>query len=253
MQNTKRIAFLMPIIPRHFTYARNFLASFEYHKLNKQADFYFIFSNKEEEKACNTKYGAIVLPDNLKDLGIEQGIINVKKFYGIYEIKDKYDYIIVLDAESLIIKNIDLLDVCETYFRNKILWGAPQYTVEAVLTASKEFFKEKEKIDDLGLYLWFNNLCIYKTSTIENFFEKTNLKENLTKLTVWHFDYYIYMFYLYLYHDFRPRNFINTRIGCPHRGCTINVDFMTKFMHIASPEKYKEVKRLVGGGTAYSC
>lgn len=246
----KRVALLMPIIPAHFAYAKHFLETFEYHKLNQQADFYFVFSTEEDKKACKTKYGSIVLPENLKDLRRDQGIINVKKFYGVYELKDKYDYIIVLDSESLIIKNIDLYEACETFFNNKILWGVLKFhgdhdCISKITAACEEMFEEKRKMDDLGLDFWFNNLCVYKTSTIEDFFAKTNLKEKLTKLTFWHFDYYIYMYYLFLYHNFKPRNFLNIYSGCASKICVINVDFMSKYMYMATPEKYKEVKRLV--------
>ncbi len=247
----RKIAFLMPIHPPHFEYAKNFLESFEYYKLDKQADFYFVFSNEEDKKACNTKYGSIVLPDNLKDINRERGIINVKKLYGVYELKDRYDYIIVLDSESLIIKNIDLLEVCETFFSNKILWGVLQYhgksdNMSKMTKYASDFFEEKDRIKDDGLDLWFNNLCIYKASTIEDFFIKTNLKENITKLTFWHFDYYMYMYYLLLYHSFKPRNFLNIYNGCASKFYTICVDFMTKYMNIATPEKHKEITRLVG-------
>lgn len=260
MKNTKnkKVTFLMPIIPKDFHYAKDFLESFKYHKLNKQADFYFVFSNIDDKNACKTKYNSIILPENLKDLGRDQGIINVKKFYGVYELKDKYDYVIVIDSESLIIKNIDLLEVCNRFFDNKTLWGIlqnhntqPIDYIKEIVAASSGLFDKKEELINLNLDFWFQNPCIYKSSTIENFFEKTNLKENLTKLTFWHFDYYIYMFYLYLYHEFKPQNLIEIYCGCHTKSCTLNVDFITKYMHIATPEKYQEIKRLGGGRNVF--
>ena len=247
----KKIAFLMPIFPPHYKYAKNFLESFEYYKLNKQADFYFVFSNEEDKSTCKIKYEykSIILPEYLKDFGREQGIINVKKLYGVYQLKDNYEYIIVCDSESLINKNINLLDICETFFNNKVLWGAIKYPckeVESFTNACSSLFAEKDKIDDKGLCFWFNQLCIYKANTIDEFFEKANLKENITKLNFWHFDYYIYMYYLMLYHEFKPHNIINIYSDCSDKTCTLNVNYITKYMNIATIEKYKEVKKLVG-------
>ena len=67
-KKNKRIAFLMPIIPPHFhQYAKVFLKSFEFFKLNKQADFYFVFSNKDDEKVREALRKAVSFINNNQD------------------------------------------------------------------------------------------------------------------------------------------------------------------------------------------
>lgn len=76
-------------------------------------------------------------------------------------------------------------------------------TVEAVKESSKRFFEDSMKPRlQSDLYLWFNQPCIYKCSTLDDFFSVINYAENEAQFT-WHdFDYYIYMYYLILYHGF---------------------------------------------------
>jgi hypothetical protein len=48
---------------------------------------------------------------------------DVKKFYSINELKNDYEYLIIADAESLIVKNVDVYDICTQYYNDKVLYG----------------------------------------------------------------------------------------------------------------------------------
>lgn len=77
-------------------------------------------------------------------------------------------------------------------------------TVEAVKESCKRFFRDSMKPRlQSNLYLWFNQPCIYKCSTLDDFFTVINYKENAAQFTWYDFDYYVYMYYLILYHDFK--------------------------------------------------
>ncbi len=52
------------------------------------------------------------------------------------------------------------------------------------------------------LYLWFNQLCIYKTDTLDRFWQKINYDGVVKELNYLTFDYYIYMYYLILFEGF---------------------------------------------------
>lgn len=77
-------------------------------------------------------------------------------------------------------------------------------TCEDIKSSCKRFFEDSMRpLLQTDLYLWFNQPCIYKCSTLDEFFKVINYEENAADFT-WHdFDYYIYMYYLILYHDFK--------------------------------------------------
>ena len=153
-------------------------------------------------------YNSLILPKELRIFNKENGIINIKKFAGLMQLEDKYEYTIVLDAESKFIKKANLYEICKKYFNDKVLYGNKLNSVNQQNTlkdACKTFFDKDERIklnnyDDY--YLWFNQLCIYKNSTLKEFFEITNLRKRIKDLTFYNFDYYIYMYYLILYQNF---------------------------------------------------
>ena len=136
------------------------------------------------------------------------------------QLEDKYEYTIVLDAESKFIKKANLYKICKKYFNDRVLYGNKLNSVNQQNTlkdACKSFFNKDERIklnnyDDY--YLWFNQLCIYKNSTLKEFFKITNIKEKIKDLTFYNFDYYIYMYYLLLYQNFSVQDLdIITEIG----------------------------------------
>lgn len=202
------VAFLCPIHKPCFNFGYNLLSSFYNKKLNKQADFYFVFSNQEEADAFEFDTKKIVMPQtfNLKD---NKGIITIKKFYGLSQIKDKYKYVIVLDDESLFYQKLNILNICENYFDNKILYGNNILETEYTDNFKNLIIKETENnfvnyhFSKLDQCLWFNQLCIYKTDNIDDFFEKINYKERFDTFKWYEFDYYLYMYYLIIFHNFK--------------------------------------------------
>ena len=206
----KKIAFLIPTYYKHFVNVKKLYNSYIHFDLYKQADFYIIFTNEEEKKLFGdlTKYQNFIIYDS--KLGTDyDGIINKKKFYGLNNLKEKYEYIIVLDSETIFIKNIDLKNICDEYFNNKVLYGNKLngYNIEfieQVLLNCKRFYSNNKDISKLNttLYLWFNQPCIYKCDTIKDFFNIIDYDKNIDKLKYVDFDYYIYMNYLILYHNF---------------------------------------------------
>ncbi len=166
----------------------------------------------------NCPYDSIVLSPNIKvDITIDTnalGIVNVKKFYALIELKDKYDYIVILDSECVIIKEVDVFALCEKFYADKILYGnetlpnSTFFNVNNIYNISKRYFlahKDFDKLDS-NLYLWFNQLCIYKCKYLNEFFQVTQIPKYLYMQTFWDFDYYIFMYYLILYKSFVIHN-----------------------------------------------
>jgi len=249
----KRIAFLMPVYPPHYDYARGFLRSFRKYKLDRQADIWFVFSNEADRVAFAEVENAIIMPAHLQDLSRDNGVINAKKFYGLSRIKDKYEYVIVVDADMQIMKNIYLHKVCEDIFSRKTLWGNTRHTGEhdkiyfLFTSACREFFADANKINDSRLGLWFNNLCVYKTDTLDDFFAKTGIMDKLKNLIFWHFDHYIYMYYLLIYQGFHTEQIFPLGVFAEYRGSLVNKEYKEKYLHMATRHMYEQIKKLGGG------
>lgn len=205
----KKVAFITPIYPPHYKYAYQMILSFNKCLLDKQADLWFVFSNEEEKDSFMEYEHSLVLDKNIATCE-GRGIVNIKKLWAIKQLKNKYDYLIVVDSESMFIKNVDVYKLCQNYFSEKILLGNKTYketqvTVNMVTQDCKKYFCNSPNVDllDTDLYLWFNQPCIYKTDTIDEFYDVINF-ENILKDMQWHnFDYYIYMYYLILYQKFK--------------------------------------------------
>ena len=207
-----KVCFLMPIYPPHYQLAKQFLASFKKYSIDKQADVAFVFTNEEEQEFWGDDGDwQLILPLKLRIFLFNKAVVSIKKFWAWNELKDIYEYILVIDSETVIIKNINVYELCQNFFSSKILLGnlyPPNNTLECIKDSCKRFFKTEnaQKILISDLYLWFNQPCIYKTDTLTSFFEITGMKYEIRFLTWYDFEYYIYMYYLILYQNFTIKN-----------------------------------------------
>ena len=126
-----KIAFIIPTYPPHFNYAKNFLDTFRKNYLNLQADLFFIFSDESEAQEFGEYEYKIILPDELR-IFENGGIINIKKFFALKSLQNQYDYYIVLDSESEIIKNVDLYSICNSIYETKKLYGNTVWNFEHI-------------------------------------------------------------------------------------------------------------------------
>ena len=215
-----KIAFLVPTYPPDYKYTNVLKESFYEKLLDQQADLWFVFTNEDEYYAFGDYQNKIILDKNFRIFEHRGGgIINVKKFYGLRQLQDLYEYIIVLDSESEFIKNVNIKNICDKFFEEKVLYGNSVFKMQniranQIKNRCAQYFKEHEnfskiKEEEKNLYLWFNNLCIYKTSTLTKFFELIDYDKNLVNLTWDDFDYYIYMYFLIVEYGFKVLN-----IGC---------------------------------------
>lgn len=238
----QKIAFVCPIYPPHFDFARHLLFSFKENNLDKQADFWFVFTNLEEsDDFGNYDFKLILSKEN--EVYANGGLINIKKMWALNTLQFEYEYIITLDSESLFIRQVDLLTLCNQYFLSKVLLGNKTLPMgkeltEKVKTECKEFFSlDNKSILDSELYLWFNQPCIYKTSNLKKFFEITLIDKKLKSLTWYHFDYYIYMYFLIIFEKF---NIEDIEIESNYGVCEA-----TKDPIFINSDKYKKLKIMV--------
>ena len=178
----KDVCFIIPTYPPRYDYARNLLKSFFRYKFDKQADLWFMFTNqKERDEFWDYDY-TVVLPDSLR---VDKGktIVNIKKMYALHELKNKYKYFIILDDEALFIKNVNVINLCNKYFENKLLYGnkcADSVSINKPtfnkLKISKDYQYDKKRMEYIldNLYLRWNNLSIFRWDDLDDFFEKIN-------------------------------------------------------------------------------
>jgi hypothetical protein len=203
---------LVPIHPPKFEFGINLLQSFS-ELINSK--LYFIFSNKEEYNS----FKKLTSKENLKfDYLIVNpppavSIINYKKLFGVFYLFNtfKFDYIAVLDSESEVVKSFDSDKVYSTIFNsstikaNKTLKGdfITKHNVELLgLNSSKKIISETE---NLSLYWWFNDICIYEKNTFFEFLKFYNSHKNFNTIrnSHWCFDWFVYSLWLIEYQDWK--------------------------------------------------
>ena len=122
----KKVGILVPIYPVHYWRGYDLFESFRKYRIIKGTEINFIFTNEEEAKEFKYDgggYNSLILPKELRIFNKANGIINIKKFAGLMQLEDKYEYTIVLDAESKFIKKANLYKICKKYFNDRVLYG----------------------------------------------------------------------------------------------------------------------------------
>lgn len=235
----KKVAFICPTHPPHFDFVKSMISSFLENDLDKQADLWFIFSNKNDADNFGNYEYKLILPDEYF-ITDNNGIINIKKLWGIKNLAANYEYIISIDSESCFIKKVDVYQLCQEFFQRKILLG------NKVLSEGKELtdkIKERCKVFfpgdcqhflDSDLYLWFNQPCIYKTANLNKFFEVTKCYDNLKSIDWFQFDYYIYMNFLIIYEGF---SIIDMELESSYGVCEASSELTN-----INSDKYKQLK-----------
>ena len=235
---SEKVAFVVPCHPPHYHFINDFLDSFHKFGMEDQSDVVLVLTNEEDEKRFlgqphggdNMPVRLMILPPEYRNT-INRNIPSIKKFYAVYQLKKTYEYIIVIDAETVFKKRVDLKTVCEKFFREKVLWGnqttGSDANIEFIKNSCARWFSyhpEKSKLSS-PLYLWFNQPCFYKTSMLDEFFRVTGLMNHFNSLAWSDFEYYIYMYYLILYHGFRTADIgIKNNVSICETRKTVNVD-----------------------------
>lgn len=162
----------------------------------------------------------LVLPQEYLALCNAAGTFRARSFYALNQLKRNFDYIFVCELNQVIVKNVDLLSLCQNFFAQKILWGneisGNNPTTDWIRTSCTKWFSQTLDWHRVlsPLYLWFNQPFLYRTKDLDEFFEVTQLLENLTAIAWTDFPYYIYMYYLILYRGFKIRDIgIKSNIG----------------------------------------
>lgn len=239
-----KICFLIPIYPAHYKYL-TFL-----NNLNKEHTFSIIFIlTYINDKILlinllkNTKFITSTFT-NIKFITLEEntnvckyinnfndrylGIINIKKFYGLYYLinnfeYDKYDYIATVDSEMEFINVTNLYSKFKLYCEKKIVIAgntAIRNNIHNFLDSIHEkciehFDKDEIKIinsesNNGKYYFWYSDISIYDRKILPDFFKYIRFDDSIEnfsafikKINFWSFDYIIYYYYCIINHNYK--------------------------------------------------
>ena len=158
------------------------------------------------------KIRSLVMPREMQNVSNGHGTSRARCCYALDQLKNDYDYIIFCEPNVVITRNVNLHAICDEFFEQKNLWGnettGTDFKVDWIKMSCAKWFSSTldwQKVLS-PLYLWFNQPQIYRTSDLDEFFEVTEVLDNITALAWTDFLHYIYMYYLILYHGFKIRD-----------------------------------------------
>ena len=239
-----KICFLIPIYPEHYKYL-TFL-----NILNNQHTFTIIFiltfindknllinflKNKILINSSFTNINFITLEENnniapyihtfnSKNLGI----INIKKFYGLYYLinnkeYDKFHYIAAIDAEIEFINVANIYDKFKTYCEKKLVIAGNTVIkqnihnfLDDIHDKSIEHFNDNDikiinaETNQGKYYFWYSDINIYDRKILPEFFKyiqfddtSIHFSQFIKKINFFSFEYVIYYYYCIVFHNYK--------------------------------------------------
>lgn len=205
-----KVAFACPLydMKNHFDLALDLYGSKIENKI--EDDFYFVFSNLKQKDKFESLVNERWPQKDFRWLITTEEINKCKakavskKFYALETLKDDYDYIILVDCESLFIKHCDYGALAEQIWEKRSMLNANK-SLDGYLIMRKCFKtlgvynNELLRKDTLSFRynFWFNELQVYKCNNLDEFFIWLNC-HNKTKVYDEYlcFEYYVYYAFL---------------------------------------------------------
>lgn len=154
----------------------------------------------------------LVLERYLKNT--DRCIVNLKKFIGLFWAKDHYEYMCVIDCDTIFNKTTkNLFKNLITNYKSKLFFSGGVNTPNAILNLQKEsanlfvtsdFKKLQEITGEFHRYSWFFDAPFYEKNHLNDFFDYF-LIERKDDFNFWYaikwgtFEHLIYTFYLLLF------------------------------------------------------
>lgn len=220
----KKVAFICPIydMKNHFDLAVNLYRSKV--ELGIDEDFYFVFSdNTQKEKLShrikeelNAEFYSIVIPEEL--LPYKSKVVT-KKFYALQTLMNKYDYLSVIDSESIFIKNGDFYKAFETIWEQgnclKSNISYDGFNILRTCFQTMNIYFEPKLLKEFRFYkynFWFNEIPVYKCELLPEFFRWLDQFDKNGYLNEWLcFEYYIFAAFLILEKGFHLQRYDNLK------------------------------------------
>jgi hypothetical protein len=221
----EKVNILIPFHLPKIKYLKKLILSYQ-NNIN-YIDLYLIFTNQREyqitKKNINLKnINILVLPKNINHYALESKNIypTFKKFYALQQTLHKNQFSICIDSECVFLNLDNIYEICNNFCNKKEIYGAPKLENLKINQASFYFLKNFMDIPnnniDLEIYHWFSEIPIYNNEITNKFLKKMNFinyNNFINKLTWEAFDYNIYVYYCYLFEDYRIINLNNLGIN----------------------------------------
>jgi hypothetical protein len=200
--------FLAPIHSAKFNYALNLIRS--YNEFFDDDHFYLVFASEDAEKEFKNldnslKFRSIIYEH--RDASPDEGIISLKKFYGLKKVFDTTDFnnVAVIDVDTLFIKYKNYDELFERYNSDITLYSNKTNAVTKIIVELyNRLFNEtdREKIKGIlsgNKYFWWNEIPIYDRKKYLEFYDYLDIGNKFpNKLTIHDFDYIIYVYFLFV-------------------------------------------------------
>ena len=217
-----KVAFICPLydMRNHFDLAFNLFKS--KHDLGIKEEIYYIFSNEEQKEkfrkrifdAFNEEIDFLILPP--KELPYKSKVV-VKKFFALRSLMNQYEYLSLIDSESLFVKKVDYSKLFEEIWNDGTCLNcniSPDgffILRQCFRTMSKELYYNKilrKEFENYKYNFWFNEIPVYKCDTLPKFFNWLDTFDAEGYKNEWNcFEYYIYAAYLILFEGKHLRKF----------------------------------------------
>ena len=217
--NDLKKAIIVPVYKKKFDYTINFINS-----LDRKDHVFFIFTNKFEHLFFKHMHGFncnyFILEDYFDCDQIE--LLNknyllpaFKKLFFVSQIIHKYDYVICLDDDFLIINENLLIDACNSFSNNKsFLGGKIQFETSKIInqTSISVLSKHKNyekliKSEQLDIFYWLSEIPIYERVSTLHFLKFIEITDNFfnffCNLDFHFFDTIAYNYFCVLEYDYK--------------------------------------------------
>ena len=204
-----KVAFICPLydMKNHFDLAFNLYKS--KHDLHIDEEIYFVFSDEaQKNKFRNRIYEAfseeiswLILPE--EQLHYQSKVV-VKKMYALRMLKDRYDYLAMVDSESLFIKKVDFPKLFEKIWDKRLCLNAnispDGFFILRKCFRTMELYYNKILRKEFRWFLynfWFNEIPVYKCDNLTEFFVWLDKFDKKGWMNEWCcFEYYLYAAFL---------------------------------------------------------
>jgi hypothetical protein len=234
-KNKNKCAIVIPIHPKHYEYGKNIIKSLENDDCD--ADLFFVFTNDEDKnnfEYFDKKTKSIILSDYLNKDQIKMvekngSWVSIKKLVALEILYEDYEYIICIDSEIIFLQNKNFYEMMENTYEQKKILGT-LVSEEGIINIIKNSSitknlgdnnKIKEKTNNYMIYTWWNNVPVYKSEDINDFFDFIgfdidNLNDFLNKINALYFENLSYNYYCLVKNDFELVVDKNIKISLEH-------------------------------------
>ena len=222
-ETNNKCAFCIPLHPKHFKFGYDILKQLKV----SDADLYFIFTTKKEEREFKNNipnndllyYKTLVL-DNFtqsKKLNKNKSWVSVKKLYALSVLHNEYKYISCIDSEVMFINTTNFYNIMnDIAHNNQIIGGnitkSTNKNYHKIIKSSLTDIVPQNDIEELkrlshnySIYTWWSNLPVYDCSKASAFLDwiQFNNTDFLDKINWFVFDDLLYNYFLILKYNFK--------------------------------------------------